>query len=537
MRKNIYACIALAAVAVSSVSCTWNYLAINSHPYGITDKEIERDAYNVRAALVGIADGVISPDIITTQYTECLLGGPMAGYMASGNARWDNTIDNYNPLDNWTNVLMQSDRIIPVIYTNWNMLRRLTDDSVILAVSDIIKVAAMHRITDTYGPIPYSMIGYSGKIQVPYDSQEAVYSKMFEELDAAIDILTAKRDVNFSAASDAIYGGQTEKWIKFANSLKLRLALRVSYSAPELARKMAESAVSHNIGCFASNDDNAIYTTFGSEGNPMNIAVKYNMTAHDDGSTCLTGGDSHAAADIICYMNGYSDPRRAAYFTKSEWEGRDYVGLRHGIVIPEHSIVGHKFSGVNIGPNDPVVWMNASEVAFLKAEATAVFGWDMGGSAREFYEQGVRLSFDQWGAGPADSYLADNESLPEFYSDPSGSNDYPVLLSGITVAWDDAATVEQKQERIMIQKWIANWLLGNESWADIRRTGYPHIIPATDKGNKSGGIVKSSEGARRMPYPSEEYVNNAENVAAAVNNLLGGEDNMATRLWFDCKNR
>lgn len=529
MKKNRINSLLLAAGVFCAAACTGNYLEINSDPYGATDEELQRDGYIVRSSLTGIANGVISPDVNTTQFTECLLGGTMAGYLADANAGFATTISNYNPTDNWTNVLLQSDLVIPVIYSNYNMLHNVTEDPVILAVGDIIKVASMHRVTDTYGPIPYSKIGKDGKIQVEYDSQEAVYKKMFEELDQAIQVLTPNRTNNFSASADAIYGGVTEKWIRFANSLKLRLAMRVSYAAPELSRQMAESAVQHEVGVFRSNEDNATFTSFGVDGNPINVAVKYNMGAHS------TGGDSHAAADIIAYMNGYKDPRRAAYFTPSEWEGKEFVGLRHGIIIPDHASVGYKYSGVKINTTDPVVWMNAAEVAFLKAEAAAVFGYEMGGEAKDFYEQGIRLSFEQWGAGSADAYLADGESVAESYVDPAGSNTYAGSLSDITVQWKEDADKEEKQERILTQKWIANWLLGNEAWADWRRTGYPVLIPASKEGNKSNGVVDSEKSARRMPYPRNEYVHNAENVDHAVSAYLNGPDNMATRLWFDCK--
>lgn len=78
-------------------------------------------------------------------------------------------------------------------------------------------------------------------------------------------------------------------------------------------------------------------------------------------------------------------------------------------------------------------------------------------------------------------------------------------------------------------------MLGNEAWADYRRTGYPKLIPASEDGNKSNGIVKSDEGARRMPYPLDEYISNTQNVEFAVNNYLKGPDNMATKIWWDCK--
>ncbi len=517
---------------ISLTACTEGFLKKNSDPYAVDGKELSRDGYAIRLALTGIADGVISPDVNTTQFTECLLGGTMAGYLADANAGWANTISNYNPTDNWTNVFMQSDRIIPMVYTNYAMLYRITDNPVLLAVGDVMKVAAMHRVVDTYGPVPYSKIGVGGKLQVEYDSQADAYKTMIEELDAAAEVLMNYRTTNFASNSDIIYGGVTEKWAKFANSLRLRLAMRISYADPELSKKTAEAAVNNEVGVIISNDDNAQRTTFGVDGNPINVAVKYNMAQHTP--ACVTGGDSHAAADIVTYMNGYEDPRRGVFFTASEWSN-SYEGLRRGIIIPDHATTGHKYSGVNIDATSSVVWMNAAEVAFLRAEAVAVFGFDMGGEAKDFYEDGIRLSFEQWSAGSADAYIADNSRTPSAYVDPAGTNTYGGALSSITVAWDDAATVEQKQERIITQKWIANWLLGNESWADWRRTGYPVLIPATETGNKSNGIVDSAKGARRMPYPSDEYVNNASNIAEAVSTKLRGADNMSTRLWFDCK--
>ena len=78
-------------------------------------------------------------------------------------------------------------------------------------------------------------------------------------------------------------------------------------------------------------------------------------------------------------------------------------------------------------------------------------------------------------------------------------------------------------------------MLGNEAWADYRRTGYPRLMPATSDGNKSGGVVDSQKGVRRMPYPNEENTNNFENVQFARDNYLNGADNMATDVWWACK--
>lgn len=536
MKKIFKYILIFAGASVLAAACTRNFDEMNRDPFGADEEELSRDGYNIRAALLGLADGIIALDVNTTQFTEALLGGNLAGYLSDANTDFnDKSIGRFNPPNNWTKVLMED--FPSRIYPNLRQLQNVTDDEVILAVGNVIKVAGMHRIADTYGPMPYSQIGADGALQVPFDSQETAYKTMISELDAAIEVLTRNRTNNFSANADVIFAGNVEKWCRYANSLKLRLAMRMSYADPAYAQTKAEEVAAHEIGTMASVDDIAQLTTFGKDGNPLYVAVNYNrLDKHDeDGSACITTGDSHAAADIILYMNGYNDPRRAAYFTKSEWPGFEYVGLRHGIVIPDHKTVGHKYSGLNINQfESPIVLMAPAESAFLKAEAVAVFGWNMGSTAQSFYEEGVRLSFAQWQVNGADAYLADMISTPGTYADPAGTNPYNNNLTTLAVAWDEGASTEEKQERIMIQKWIANFPLGNESWADIRRTGYPHILPCVDAANNSNGLVPN-EGPRRIKYPQEEYTTNSTYLNEAISQYLGGPDEMSTKLWFDCK--
>ena len=247
---------ALAALVLVGTACTANYLDINTNPYEPSEDDMQTDGYIIGSALTSLASTVVSTDVNTAQFTDVLLGGPMGGYYSTTGG-FTRTIMNYNPTDDWTNVFMYSDRTIPVLYSNLRELKKVTDDPIVLAIADIIKVAAMHRVTDTYGPIPYSMIGENGQIQVPYDSQEKVYDKFFEELDAAIKVLTEHRTDAISAKADYIYGGSAEKWCKLANSLKLRLAMRIVYANEAKAREMAESAVNSEVGVITSNADNA----------------------------------------------------------------------------------------------------------------------------------------------------------------------------------------------------------------------------------------------------------------------------------------
>lgn len=537
--KSLINSIILGMTTVAFVSCTGDYLEINSNPYQPGD--LTPDGYGLSSAMSNIAGCVVSPDVNTAQFTDCLLGGPMGGYYADSKVSgWDNTISNYNPTDNWTNVFLKSDRIIPVLYTNLTVVEKLCEESgddMPLMVANIIKVAAMSRVTDTYGPIPYSQIGKDGKIETPYDPQDKVYDKFFEELTNSVNALNAKLvdnpDYTIPSSADYVYKGDVKKWIRFANSLKMRLAMRIVYADKEKAQaRFVEAMDPVNGGIMEQNDQNAMWDYFKSSSNPIYVASRYNSA---EGS--LTGGDSHAAADIICYMNGYNDNRREKYFVKSEYGYPEYVGVRRGIELSTLGKNARKYSGINVAESDPVIWMNAAETYFLRAEAVAVHGFTNPHetmTAKDLYEEGIRKSFEQWGADLG-YYLEDDYSTPQTYNDPESVNSYSERLSEITVKWNDGAAQEEKQERIIIQKWIANWTLGNEAWADYRRTGYPKLIPATAEGNKSGGKVDSELGARRMPYPADEYVSNKNNVLEAVSEYLKGADEMGTFIWWDCK--
>ena len=373
--KLIKAALSFAVVCVLG-ACTKNYLDINSNPYEVDKEQMEAKDYAIASGLSAMFGTVVSTDVNTAQFTDCLLGSTQGGYYADANNGWTNTISKYNPTDNWTNVFMYSDKVIPQLYSNMSNVEGISEDPLVLAILKIVKVCVLNRVTDTYGPIPYSEIGSTGKIQVAYDDQPKVYSQMFDELDEAIALLDENIDRSITSTTDQVFDGTAVKWCRFANSMKLRLAMRVVYtdfvSSKGLSpQQLGEQAVAHSVGVMQSNADNAQLSSlaFGKDGNPLYTACMYNSPA---GS--VTGGDSHAAADIICYMNGYEDPRREKYFSKAQFSGDnalEYVGMRRGIAIPALSTVGLLYSGVNFvdGMATPLQWMNAAEVAFLKAEA------------------------------------------------------------------------------------------------------------------------------------------------------------------------
>lgn len=522
MKNSIKSTILFSAILLGTASCTSEFEKFNTNQYDATKDEMQYDAYNLGAAMIGMQGYVVPTSNNLYQFTDCLLGGSYGGYLSDSNKGFvGKNFATYTPAQSWNRVPFND--VIPKIYSNQIMIKNATEDPIILAVADIIKVAAIHRITDTYGGIPYTQIGVDGKLEAPYDTQEEVYNAFFSQLDAAIEVLSNNPTADFNAKADNVYNGNVMSWIKFANSLKLRLAMRCAYANPTLAQQKAEEAASHAIGTMTANADNAW--------NAVNYSPLRTVT-YD-----YNGGDSRISADITTYMNGFNDPRREQYFTESTFtaeeaaDGNGYYGLRNGSNFSS-SANAHKYSNVNMSQLDGhMLWMNAAESAFLKAEG-ALRGWNMGGTAQAYYEEGVRLSFGQWGATGVDAYLEDATNTPAQYNDPLGENSYTGSMSAITIQWDETAEFETNLERIITQKWIANFPLGAEGWAEFRRTGYPNLMAVPH--NLSGGIVDDEAMARRLAYPQTEYQENNANVQAAVQ-ALGGPDNMATNVWWDKK--
>ena len=193
--------------------------------------------------------------------SENLVGDIYSGYMAiptNFNSNKNNAT--YFFQDNWLNSPFTK------VYTQaigaYIEIKRHTKadiESHVFQWAQILKIASMHRFTDMWGPIPYIQVG-SGAMTTPYDSQETVYMKFFEELDKAVEVLSKFVANNPGskpmADYDLVYGGDYTKWIKFANSLHLRLAMRLAYVKPDVAQREAEKAVTAQGGLITSNDDN-----------------------------------------------------------------------------------------------------------------------------------------------------------------------------------------------------------------------------------------------------------------------------------------
>jgi len=523
-KMNQYMQLLLLSVVLLTAGCTGDFEEINRNPNQVTDQQMDVMNYKTGTKVKALQSLVVPVQEHMYQFNESLSGGPFGGYIGATVDTWRTKFETFNPSADWRKWPFAN--VITETYTPYRGIIGGTEDEVAIAFARLLRVAIMHRVTDSYGPIPYSNLENNESITVVYDSQKDVYAKMFEELDAAIEVFSHNTTLPAEAWSryDAVYYGNIAQWLRYANSLKLRMAMRLSYVDETLARTKASEAIAG--GVITANADNA----------SMHAAENRITLIYND------WGDHRVGADILCYMTGYNDPRLEKMFLPNDVG--QFVGIRIGIDVASKSAAVSKYSNMIVASATPYLWFNAAEAAFLRAEYE--LRWGSAESAQQLYEEGVRLSFEERGASGADDYLADNSSKPAPYADPLNTHSVSSRQSDITIAWevagedDDAAAVkEHNLERIITQKWIAIFPLGVEAWSEYRRTGYPRLLPAVE--DKSGGTVDLAHGARRLPYPVEEYQRNNANLQAAIQTLdsetQGSRkgDIMGTRVWWDCK--
>jgi hypothetical protein len=512
-------------------ACTDKFDEYNTHPTDLAPDEMTT-AEKVGTLFPGMLYLMHNSQENDNQMIEQMVGNQYGGYMVTTN-NWQGTnFGTFNPPANW--IEYPFNKLFTGFYTNYLKIKELTESKgYIYAWANIVRVGVMLRVADMYGPIPYSKMG-AGQLTVEYDDVKDVYHHMINDLDNSITALTVFTDENRGKANpmaefDPVYAGDFTKWIKFANSLKLRMAVRIALEEESYAKTVMAEAIAG--GCIETNSDNAFLPT---------IDNPYRKSAFD-------WGDLAIGATLTAYMNGWNDPRRDAYMTKTA--DNTYRGVRMGIRNINKGIYSNAgtYSKPNFAANSPLLVYCAAETYFLKAEA-ALRTWIPGGEAEAQiqYEEGIRISLEQHDvAGSYAAYVA-GTSAPARYNDPTTNTNAPNYTTGPTVAWTNTnTTTAYKLEKIISQKWLANYPSGFEAWADFRRTGYPRLYPAVDNlsSASTGGSVNNPTGslsnttnlvrmARRLPYPISEYNGNPVNVQYAVDNLLGGPDVFATNIWW-----
>jgi hypothetical protein len=357
------------------------------------------------------------------------------------------------------------------------------------AVAMIMRSWLFQNATDAWGDIPYTdaLRGETdGNTAPKYDTQEAVYDGVLAELKQAATLINTTRP-GFGTA-DAIYNGDMVKWRKFANSLRLRMAMRLSEVAPAKAQAGVQSALAD--GVFTSAADEAIMPW-------VNSREQYNQHPWWSGALEAPGG-SRIAATLVDTLKSLADPRLPIYARPND-KG-EYVGMQnglrdgHGIAFPARSMIGERFVRKL---EQPSVIFSYAEVLFIRAEA-AVRGWAAGDPA-QLYHDGVRAAMKFHGISDAD--------IAAYLAQPAAKYD-----------------AARGRQQIGLQKWIAFFTQGPEAYAEWRRTGYPNLRAGPD-------VVTNGVIARRVEYPTDEQSLNNENLQEAV--ARQGGAGLTSRVWWD----
>ncbi|OQP57402.1 SusD/RagB family nutrient-binding outer membrane lipoprotein [Niastella populi] len=534
MNKQYNYLLTIATVALLATGCTKDFKDYNKNPYGASNDDLLPDYGLVVGQLKEAQRSIyVYQPAWVTQLQQNLMGDVYSGYMMPPTPfRGNSNNMNYDLVDGWNLYVMSAAYSSPEasVMAPLSSVENITKTSApdLYAMGKILKVEAMHRVSDIFGPIMYSK--YKVRAEdggYDYDSQQEAYNNFFKDLNEAITILTplrAEKSTPTFTNADMVYGGSYAKWLQFANSLRLRLALRIVKADAAKAKNEGEAALANVGGLLKEAADN--------------FSINIGATEHPLNTISGAWYDIRMGAPIESIMNGYKDPRLPKYFlpAKEAVVAGQYKGIRNGIDIDAKSRY-QDYSALAELPS-LLQLMPAAEAWFLKAEA-ALRGWTGAGNIRENYEDGIKTSFAQYGLHPdsALKYLNDAVSKPLPYTDPKavtpGQNDIPngsQWLSTITIQWEDADTFEKKLERIITQKWISTFPDGQEAWSEFRRTGYPKLFPVVI--NNSAGKISTNTFIRRINLPPDEYLTNPKGAQRAAA-TLGGPDNGGTRLWWD----
>jgi hypothetical protein len=543
MNKHKKLPILIAACSLMISACTKDFKDINTNPAGVKPDVFLADFKALALPLQNAQRSFHHYINWEYQLQRNLNSDIYSGYMMTPTPfNGGNNNSNYFMMDGWNEWILNIayDGVMQGVadYEKFKPEYKGIDFNDTDALGLILKVMEMHKVADIFGPLIYTKYSKpNADLSIDFDSQQDGYKAFFADLDVAVEKLKpyvsgAKTVTSAFKNADLIYGGKPEKWLKLANTLRLRLALRIVYADAALAKTEGEKALNPaNGGLLDGNADNAL-VDYGSE-SPIVVII-------EDWSDIRTG------APLASLLQGYSDPRISRYMkpaSDSIVRGL-FIGIRNGVAIDDKS----RYSGYSRPIADAASAdyfdrlkarakiMTAAEAWFLKAEA-ALRNWSNAGDIKINYETGVERSFEEWGAGPATVYLQNSTATAAPYVDPkstvAGANNVPAgnaNLSTITIQWNPADTDERKLERIITQKWIALYPDGQEAWSEFRRTGYPKLFPVVV--NNSNGSITGF--IKRLPIPSKFRNSNQGGYTKALA-MLGGPDNGGTKVWWDKK--
>ena len=486
MKTHIIKLLAL-VVIISSISCTEDWTELNINP----NQPSVVPATNIFGAGLTVVSGQLFGERIGMYYT-----GTWAGHTAAiGAGDYEFRVDINN--GQWDNLYRAM-----AYFEDARKTALKEGNNNLAAVSLIMKAYTAQQVSDMWGDIPYTeafQLDESGILNPVFDSHEKVYTTILSELAQANSLLNPAETA--IGVGDFIYGGDVNKWKKFANSIRLRVAMRMSLVSPQAAAQVIGQILGNSTTSpvMETNNDNAYMRWPGISTNniePWRARLGAPTNKQDQYRT------NH---DLIDLMVSLSDPRLPVYADKNQ--NGFYNGYRMGIGqtgFPLNNNQNVSHIGNRFGYDDRGFspFMNAAQVWFIAAEAYER-GLVSGGNAKEAYEKAITLSMLDNGVAQAD---------------------IDTYLNGPEIAWNSGST--PNLEKIRLQNWIALFKQSVEAWAEVRRTDVPKLV------NVSNDYANNhNRPPFRMAYPANEIAFNE----SFPDNVVQVDIFYGDQIWWDTR--
>lgn len=360
------------------------------------------------------------------------------------------------------------------------------------AIAKIMKAYHFQILVDCYGDVPYSeALQRSNEATPKYDDAQGIYENLILQLDTAIMMIKSAQNAVVPGSDDTMFKGNMTNWVKFANTVKLRILVRQSsmsgregYLTAEFNKIAAEGSgyITADVGV------NPGYVAEADKQSPL-----WNTFGADESGTVTMNNNATCATDyILTYLTNLNDPRIDKLYEKP---ATGHLGVPQGLLDYDTPVVdAYMFDkvsnigpGILKGPNMPAIVYTLAESYLNQAEARQRGLITAGDDAKTLYQKGIQASFNTLGAGDATQYYSQIKNL---------------------VGWDSSTN---KIEAIITQKWIAvNGMSAEQSWFDYNRTGYPAGLPISMQATTADRPV-------RLFYPAGEYSSNGANVPTQPN--------------------
>ncbi len=482
--KNILKYILGLVISFSLFSCEEDFLDVNTDP-------------NNPPAEVGTPSLIFPAAVASTAVRiggeYAILGGMWSQFWTQSNAANQyKFIDQYNVASDDYNAAFSE--MYAGALNDYNFVvnsAEETEDWIYYLMGTVMKAYNMQVMVDLYDQVPYSEAFQGNENLTPhYDEGKSIYLQLIQEIDDAMSKDFSAATNSVPGSIDFLFSGNSTKWLQFANTLKLKMYLRMINSDPSAAKAGVESVFSNSIG-FLTED--AAMTQFSDEPNKSNPFYEYNYRQLN------VATNLRASNTLMSYLRANSDPRIDAIYTEgANGQFAMYQGQYNASsteIDPDDPSVAKQ------SPIEPVRFISAAESYFMQAEAVARYG--VAGDAKALYDAGVVAAFSQFDFSP--------EMYGSYDLDPTS-----LLASGGSYEYPDGS-LEENIEAIITQKWIS--CVGShalEAFFETNRTGYP--VVSTVEGSSSeyiaGQLTYSLEGVtngafpKRLVFPDTEYSRN-----------------------------